>query len=203
MYPDGIVVNAKPGNEITVGAIKMATGCEITINGKGNKVSIGSDVTLRNTRIYIESSMNSVVIGDRANITASIIQKVHDGNSLSIGEGVSIGGANIINGEGTSISIGKESMLAWGIEIRSTDSHGIFDLRSGARINEARNIVIGNRVWIAAKASILKGSTIPDGCVVAFGAITSKAFDTSDSIIAGVPAKVVREGVRWERPLLG
>ena len=53
------------------------------------------------------------------------------------------------------------------------------------------SIVIGNDVWIGARATILEGVTIGDGAVVAAGAIVTKDVPPY-AIVAGVPAKILR-----------
>lgn len=60
-------------------------------------------------------------------------------------------------------------------------------------------IIIGNRVWIGAGATILPGVTIGDEAVIAAGAIVTK--DVPDScLVAGVAASVVRELNNAPRP---
>lgn len=57
--------------------------------------------------------------------------------------------------------------------------------------NEYQAIVIGNDVWIGARATILDGVHISDGAVVAAGAVVTKDVPPY-AIVAGVPAKIVR-----------
>lgn len=52
-------------------------------------------------------------------------------------------------------------------------------------------IVVGNDCWSGAKATILDGTIIEDGCVVAAGAVC-RGYYPKNSIIAGVPAKVIK-----------
>lgn len=51
-------------------------------------------------------------------------------------------------------------------------------------------VVIGNNVYIGQKAIILRGVTIGDNVIIAAGAIVTKDVP-SDSVVAGVPARVV------------
>ena len=53
-----------------------------------------------------------------------------------------------------------------------------------------RGIVIGEDVWIAARATILDGVTLGRGCVVAAGAVVTRSFEPMQ-IIGGVPARVI------------
>jgi acetyltransferase-like isoleucine patch superfamily enzyme len=51
--------------------------------------------------------------------------------------------------------------------------------------------VIGNDVWIAANATILRGVTISDGAVVAAGAVVSKDV-APYAVVGGIPARLIR-----------
>ena len=53
-------------------------------------------------------------------------------------------------------------------------------------------IVIGNDVWLGAGVTILKGSNIGDGCIVAAGAVVLRGHYPERSLIAGNPATVVK-----------
>ena len=55
-----------------------------------------------------------------------------------------------------------------------------------------KGIKIGNNCWIGSGAVFLDGVEIGDGCVVAANAVVTKKF-ASNSIIGGVPAKLIKE----------
>jgi acetyltransferase-like isoleucine patch superfamily enzyme len=46
---------------------------------------------------------------------------------------------------------------------------------------------------------LLKGSFIKDNSIIATGSVVTKAFEESNVIIAGSPAKIVKENVSWVR----
>jgi acetyltransferase-like isoleucine patch superfamily enzyme len=77
--------------------------------------------------------------------------------------------------------------------IQDTDAHNI--LTSPGEMSQ--EIIIGENVWIGYRAMILKGVTIGNGAVVAAGAIVTKDVPER-SLVAGVPAKVIRENVEWK-----
>ena len=55
----------------------------------------------------------------------------------------------------------------------------------------------GDKVWIATNAMILPGVTIGDGAIVAAGAVVTKDVPPR-CMVAGVPAKVIKENVEWK-----
>jgi acetyltransferase-like isoleucine patch superfamily enzyme len=90
------------------------------------------------------------------------------------------------------VTIGDRCAISWDVRITDCDYHKL----DGA--NWIAPVVIGNDVWIAAGATILKGVTIGDGSVVAAGALVTHDVPPR-SLVAGVPAKVIREDVKWQR----
>lgn len=54
------------------------------------------------------------------------------------------------------------------------------------------SITIGNNVWIGANTSILKGAHIGDHCIVAAHAVVLAGNYPAHSLLAGVPAKVIK-----------
>ncbi len=53
------------------------------------------------------------------------------------------------------------------------------------------SVKIGNRVWIGANVTILPGVSIGEGAIIAAGAVVNKNIE-SNTIVAGVPAKVIK-----------
>lgn len=197
------IKDAGKNNKIDVDRLLRVTESSISISGNNNEVCFGSDCVLNKLNILIEGDNNKVIVGDGARLTGKFIQKGNAGNRIFIGSKTSAGGVNIICGEGTTVRLGDDCMLSFAIEIRSTDSHAIFDKDSGERVNCAQDIVIGNHVWVGAYAVVLGGSEVPDGCVIGIRSLLSSVCDEPDAIYGGVPARKIRQNIRWERPLLG
>lgn len=89
-------------------------------------------------------------------------------------------------------------MLAHNVRIRNHDDHHIFDKNTGIRINYSRDIDIGKQVCIREGVSLLPGARIGCGSIVGENAVTSSKFP-DHVIIAGSPAKVIRENICWSR----
>lgn len=96
------------------------------------------------------------------------------------------------------VSIGDDSQLSWGIDIWCTDAHTITDLK-GEPINFAKCIEIGKHVWIGKDSKIGKNVKIADNSIVGWGSIVTKEFNEPNVIIAGIPAKIVKRGINWDR----
>jgi len=175
----------------------------INIKGNNNYIFFDNNSILNNISVTIESNDNYIYIGKRSRVTFRCIQKLTNGNKLYIGDDTSIGGANIINGEGKHIKIGNDCMLSYGIDIRGTDSHAIFEIKNNERVNHAKDIIIDDHVWIGAHATILKGTHIRKNSVLAIRAVISNKLEKSNVVLAGNPARIVKENITWDRPLLG
>ena len=89
-------------------------------------------------------------------------------------------------------------MFSFDVEIACTDTHAITDLE-GNLINIGKRIEIGSHVWICKEVKILKNTKIPNNCIVAQNSIVTKKFDKENCVIAGNPAKVVKENINWSR----
>lgn len=115
------------------------------------------------------------------------------GGQLSIGRNSYMNDSLIQCAE--SITIGDDCAIAGDVLIQDTDFHPILD-ESGNPRPVSKPIKIGNKVWICAKATILKGVTIGDGAIIAAGAVVTKDVPAY-TCVAGNPAKIVKENVRW------
>lgn len=96
-----------------------------------------------------------------------------------------------------SIVIGDDVQFSWSSLVMDSDAHRVYDVE-GKWVNEPREVRIGSRVWVAANVTIMKGSVVGDNCVVAGNSLVNKAFGESGCVIAGVPARRVRDISGWE-----
>lgn len=124
--------------------------------------------------------------------------RVHSTASIRNAQNITVGKNSHINyncciwcGENSKIILGDNLLMGPGVKMFSTN-HGTFKDEPMTFQNSIEaDIVIGNDCWIGANAVILKGVTIPDGCVVAAGAVVSKSLPEPYTIYGGIPAKKI------------
>lgn len=92
---------------------------------------------------------------------------------------------------GRAVTIGADCLFAWDVVVMDRDYHR---LDSDTEVCEP--VSIGDRVWVGARAMILKGVTIGEGAVVAAGSVVVGDVPAG-ALVAGNPARVVRERVSW------
>lgn len=176
---------------------------KIKLRGKNNQLLIGENVTLTHCEIRLYGDNNCIEIGDDARFSSGKIYLFDtSGQHIRIGAQTTVQGAFLLIDEAASIDIGRDCMLSTDIMIRTGDKHSILDLESGARLNPSEDIRIADRVWIGRSATLLKGTVLQPETIVATRALVSRAFTEGNCVIAGVPGKIVKRGVRWDRALL-
>jgi len=82
-----------------------------------------------------------------------------------------------------SVTIGRDCKIARDVIVMDTDQHEL----PGQGLIVAP-VVIGDRVWIGARAIVLKGVTIGDDAIIAAGAVVTRDVPAG-ATVAGVPAK--------------
>lgn len=139
---------------------------------------------------------NEVRIGAAVSVGKLTIQC---GNNAycNIGNGTEIEGCDIYVTDGQVI-VGEECLLSTDVIIRNDDAHHIFDKNTGKRINYSGDIEIGNHVWIGQGVTLLSNACVGDNSIVGTRAVTSSQFP-KEVIIAGSPAKIIRENVCWSK----
>jgi len=172
--------------------------CRIVSSGTGNRLVINDLSRLHHCEMYISGSNNTIVIGERCYFNHVVFCIEGDGNTIEIGNHTGLyGRAELAAIEGTTISIGDNCMFSSDVYLRTGDSHSVLRKGTRERINPSKSIHIGNHVWIGTKVTVLKGTRVPQDCIVGAGSLLTHAFEHPNCVLAGVPAKEVKQDVDW------
>jgi acetyltransferase-like isoleucine patch superfamily enzyme len=115
-------------------------------------------------------------------------------SQLTLGDNVSIHPMCYIDAYGE-IDIGSDVSIAHGVTILSAShTFGNMDVPIKDQPVEKKKTSIENNVWIGAKATVLCGNTVHSGSVVAAGAVVTHDV-ASNTVVAGVPARMIKERV--------
>jgi len=171
------------GVETEMGAVHLI-GRPIISMAPGSRIVIENNVTLVSDPGWNEAGINHPVILSTSAPGAEII----------IHQGVSISGASIVSCQ--KIEIGENTALGVNCNVWDTDFHFCdYDKRNRQRrIEEAPSapIKLGERCWIAANVTILKGVEIGSNSVI--GAMSLVTRSLPDNVVAGGnPARIIRQ----------
>lgn len=173
----------------------------ITIDGNNNHVSLGKALSYRQLSIHLKEDNKRITVQQSTkHIIGLKISSTRGSNQeVSIGNNFSCGGIEMrLNDGDETLTIGDNCLFSWGIHARTSDGHSIIDRETNKPINFPENIKIGDRVWICEDVRLMKGSVIPSETVVGAASLVTKKFEEQFTVIAGVPAKVVRRNVKWD-----
>lgn len=151
-------------------------------------------------------------IGEESIIDASGYRGVRLGRGAKLGRRVIVTttsqlskrGVGLVLGEFTGIGdyahIGCSGGVTFGSNVIAgpyltchSQEHITQDLHRPIRLQGTREseVVVGDDVWIGARVTLLSGSRVGDGCIVAAGSVVRGEFPPR-SIIGGVPARVLK-----------
>lgn len=129
-------------------------------------------------------------VGENVSIKEGVF--LYNIEDLSIGNNVSIWPMSYVDAYG-GVTIGDDVSIAHGVSILSFEHY--YKKRSipiKEQGLEPLPITIGDDVWIGAKATILGGKHIGNGCVIGSGTVITK--DIPDQLVmVGVPGKKIKE----------
>jgi acetyltransferase-like isoleucine patch superfamily enzyme len=180
----------------------------IVVVGRGSKIRVhrSASVTLGPKSILAiglahDSLAGSVLrLRPRSNLQVEGRVQIMRSCNVALGyDAVLTIGADTFFNDGSSVmcscstTIGPRCAVSSGARIFDTDVHKLFQ---DDDTHPYSPVHIGSDCWIGTNAIILKGAELGEGSVVAAGAVVTSKFPPR-SLVAGVPARVVRHNVRW------
>lgn len=165
-------------NTITINGGGLYHKADISIQGNNNRIEICRDCALANMQIVVKGNNCKIVIGEETTSNGTSLYCVGDHQKLTIG---------------------RDCMFAADTEVWTSDTHTIINYDDDTPCNTSKSgVTIGNHVWIAEHAKVLKGVHVADNCVLGMcGVLTN---DTEPrSLYVGIPARKIKEGISWKR----
>ena len=172
-------------------------GFNILIVGDNNRMNIGR-INVGYHPDWGITGLHLIIGGFADEWSEPGINRTADNCVVEIGDNIMICGAMIYLQENDStVRIGDNSMISWGVDIWCTDVHTITDMDGNAQ-NFGKFIEIGNHVWIGKNSKIGKNVRIANNNIIGWGSIVTKSVEDSNVIIAGNPAKIVKRDINWD-----
>jgi len=167
---------------------------------KSAKISIKKGFLFLNKSFRVKEPFSAMIeMHDNSEINVEDTFSIHSGCHIIVLENAKIHlGSGYINRNVKircfkEITIGNNVAISENVTIWDSDAHAIIGKESAM----TQPIAIGNNVWIGNNATILKGVTIGNGAIIAAGAVVTKDIPEG-CLAAGIPAKVIKENVKWK-----
>lgn len=177
-----IVINSK-GKECN----KKIKGLKVIFCGENSTVKIHQPCKYKNCTLTLGTNNEIEIKPTQIEINnLKMLYPMREGSKLYIEENLSCVGMDIYMHDepNTTVKIGKDCQISFGVIIWPSDGHAITDL-DGNCLNKGKDITIGNHVWIGMDSKILKGANIPDNSVLAAGSIYTQNSNPKSPIQVG------------------
>ena len=95
------------------------------------------------------------------------------------------------------ITFGNNVLIGWECLFMDTNFHTMINVENNSSYGKVSSpIKVGDNCWFSFRNTIMPGSVIPCGCVVASNSLVNKDYSSAPcSLLAGLPAKIKKVGV--------
>ena len=170
----------------------------VSVKGNKNHAFVGADADLSELRINIKGRSNTIYIGKNCRLKGTI-NITGSSSVVVIGAETTFNNVKMFCNMSQNIFIGKDCMFSSGIEIRTSDSHSVVSLDDYRRVNAPCGVYVGHHVWVGKGVTLQRGCWISDDNIIGMGSFVKGVYPTSNNVIAGTPAKLVKSRVTWDR----
>ena len=112
-------------------------------------------------------------------------------------DSTSFGTRFYVEGPKHHLIVSEDCMFSQDVVVSGTDHHAILDC-NGNVVNLPLDVVLEPHSWIGLGATILKGVRVGHGSIIGARSLVTRDVP-SHTLVAGVPARVLRSDVTWSR----
>lgn len=137
-----------------------------------------------------------VTLGDYCRLGRDVYFETKEGGRIVLGDHVTVNNGTMITSY-SEVRIGDHALIGEYVSIRDANHGTAPGEPMRLQAHDTAPIEIGADAWIARGCAVLKGVRIGSGAVVAANSVVTKDVP-ANTIVGGVPAKVLRERAKAE-----
>jgi acetyltransferase-like isoleucine patch superfamily enzyme len=182
----------------TLGKIILESQCIKPAMIRIGKKSYG--FSRRSDHVIWEQFEGTVIFEGPVNIGKGTFVHIGEDAVLRIGQNTCFGGNDKIICD-KAITIKKNTMAAWDVQIIDTDFRATFNTITKSWNCYKKEIIIGSNNWLCFGSTILKGTVTPDNCIVGSNSIINKDLSAyGENIVIGMESnvKVLAKYINWD-----
>ena len=142
----------------------------------------------------------TVFIGPDSEFTAGSLYCGGNSSLVFNGGVVATWNAVVDARNGGSIVAEPDQLWAANVYVATDDMHRLADLATGARLNPfGANIRLGRHVWLGRDVTVTGHVDVGDGSVIGMQSMVRGQKIPANTVVGGVPARVLREGIAWTK----
>lgn len=185
------------GNQI-LGVFPNLKNSKICFKGTNNILYCEPGVTLGESTLDFNGDNSVIYLGTNRN-EYKISVTVHNNTVFHMGIHNYINQEMmVILSEQRHCFIGDRGIFSWGICIRNSDPHLIYECSTRTRINPTKSVYIGDHVWVGQDSLILKGTQIDSGSIIGGHSVVSGKRIPHNSTWAGNPVRQIKDDIFWD-----
>lgn len=192
-HENGNALYAVPGGVLPYKVINKLVGypCSDTL------LVIATDVPNLSS-LLVSGAGATVLLGPESEFTAGNIY-CGAGSSVIFDGGVTATREAVVDARnGGSITARWGQLWAANVYVATDDMHRIESVETGVRLNPyGARITLGRHLWLGRDAIVTGHVEIGDDVIVGTRSMVRGQKIPSNTAVAGVPARVIREGVTW------
>lgn len=166
-----------------------------TLLVKRHLKSCGTNLRARNNGFIFQGKGAEIHVGNGVMLERAVRLSLGDNARVIIGDNTYLGDGTCVLAV-DEIKIGAGCAISWHVVIMDTSSHPVGQIGEKLETKIAP-VVIGDHVWIGSRAVILKGVQVGEGAIIANNSVVTRNVPPR-TMVAGNPAKVIKENVAWE-----